>query len=133
MKVGIYMKVISHNCPNCKGVLKFEPKSQKWNCKHCKSSLTIEELKKQIESIQAQNRGSDVSGEIEPDKDKLKDVSIDEVKKTVGLINNLISGTPIDEVSNKLEFEVQDILLQIYCEHLPLNQKSQLQFCPFYS
>lgn len=40
------MKVISHNCPNCKGVLKFEPKSQKWNCKHCKSSLTIEELKK---------------------------------------------------------------------------------------
>ena len=35
----------------------------------------IEELKKQIESIQAQNRGADMSGEIEPDKDKLKDIT----------------------------------------------------------
>jgi len=35
----------------------------------------IEELKKQIESIQAQNRGSDMSGEIEPDKDNLKDIT----------------------------------------------------------
>ena len=35
----------------------------------------IEELKKQIESIQAQNRGSDMSGDIEPDKDNLKDIT----------------------------------------------------------
>lgn len=35
----------------------------------------IEELKKQIESIQAQNRGSDMSGEIEPDKDNLKEIT----------------------------------------------------------
>ena len=41
---------------------------------------------------------------------KLHDVSLDEVKKTVGLINNLISGTPIDEVSQRLEFDIKPII-----------------------
>ena len=36
-----------------------------------------------------------------------KAVSTSEIKKTVELINNLIVGTPIDEVSSKLEFEVK--------------------------
>ena len=34
-------------------------------------------------------------------------VSIIEVKQTVDLINKFIVGTPIDEVSSKLEFEVK--------------------------
>ena len=38
------------------------------------------------------------------------DVNIDEVKKTVNLINDLIVGTPIDEVSTKLEFEIKPII-----------------------
>ena len=37
-------------------------------------------------------------------------VSIDEVRKTVELINKLLIGTPIDEVSEKLEYEVKPII-----------------------
>ena len=49
-------------------------------------------------------------GHVEHKNIKLQDVSIEEVKKTVGLINNLISGTPIDEISSKLEFEIKPII-----------------------
>lgn len=38
--------------------------------------------------------------------------SIDEVKKIVELINKLLIGTPIDEVSEKLEFEIKPIVGQ---------------------
>lgn len=38
------------------------------------------------------------------------DVSVDEVRKTVDLINKLIVGTPIDEVSEKLEYEIKPII-----------------------
>ncbi len=38
------------------------------------------------------------------------DVTYEEVKKTVELINNLIVGTPIDEVASKLEFEIKPII-----------------------
>lgn len=44
-------------------------------------------------------------------------ISLDEVKKTVNLINNLIIGTPIDEVSSKLEFEVKPIIGNYVKEH----------------
>ena len=44
-------------------------------------------------------------------------ISLDEVKKTVNLINNLIVGTPIDEVSSKLEFEVKPIIGNYVKEH----------------
>ena len=37
-------------------------------------------------------------------------VSNDEVKKTVELINKLVVGTPINEVSEKLEYEVKPII-----------------------
>ncbi len=38
------------------------------------------------------------------------DVTYEEIKKMVELINNLIVGTPIDEVSSKLEFEIKPII-----------------------
>lgn len=44
-------------------------------------------------------------------------VNMDDVKKTVNLINELISGTPIDEVSTKLEFEVKPIIGRYVKEH----------------
>ena len=44
-------------------------------------------------------------------------ISLDEIKKTVNLINNLIIGTPIDEVSSKLEFEVKPIIGNYVKEH----------------
>lgn len=37
-------------------------------------------------------------------------ISIDDVKKTVDIINKLIIGTPVDEVSSKLEYEVKPII-----------------------
>lgn len=44
-------------------------------------------------------------------------ISIDEVKKTVDLINKLIIGTPINEVSQKLEFEVKPIIGKFVKQH----------------
>lgn len=37
-------------------------------------------------------------------------VSSDDIKKTVDLINKLIVGTPIDEASSKLEYEVKPVI-----------------------
>ncbi len=56
-------------------------------------------------------------GHVEHKIIRLQDVSLDEVKKTVGLINNLISGTPIDEVSKKLEFEIKPIIGNYVKQH----------------
>ncbi len=46
-----------------------------------------------------------------------KNVPMEEIRKTVELINNLIVGTPIDEVSSKLEFEVKPIISQYVKQH----------------
>ena len=56
-------------------------------------------------------------GHVEHKNIKLYDVSLDEIKKTVGLINNLISGTPIDEVNKKLEFEIKPIIGNYVKQH----------------
>lgn len=47
----------------------------------------------------------------------LSDVSLEEVKKTVKLINDLIVGTPIDEISSKLEFEIKPIIGRYVKQH----------------
>jgi len=44
-------------------------------------------------------------------------IVIEEVKKTVELINKLIVGTPIDEVSEKLEYEVKPIIGKYVKQH----------------
>jgi len=44
-------------------------------------------------------------------------ISIDEITKTVDLINKLIVGTPIDEVSEKLEYEVKPIIGKYVKQH----------------
>ena len=51
------------------------------------------------------------------DKGYVENISHAEIKKTVDLINNIISGTPIDEVSEKLEFEVKPIIGRYVKEH----------------
>ena len=85
-------------------------------------SSSHENLLKQIEVVPI----DDVSiiiiivtdrGHVEHKNIKLYDVSLNEVKKTVGLINNLISGTPIDEVSTKLEYEIKPIISQYVKQH----------------
>lgn len=45
------------------------------------------------------------------------DVSLDEISKTVELINKLIVGTPISEIKEKLEFEVKPIINQYVKQH----------------
>ncbi len=44
-------------------------------------------------------------------------VSLEEIKQTVELINKLIVGTPINEVSSKLEFEIKPIIPQYVHQH----------------
>lgn len=56
-------------------------------------------------------------GHVEHKKVTLKNVSLEEIKKTVNLINELIAGTPIDEVSSKLEFEIKPIIGRYVREH----------------
>ena len=56
-------------------------------------------------------------GHVEHKQIKLYEVSLEDVKKTVGLINNLISGTPIDEVSSKLECEIRPIIGNYVQQH----------------
>jgi len=56
-------------------------------------------------------------GVVEHKNISLDNVKIDDVKKTVELINDLIVGTPIDEVSSKLEFEIKPIIGRYVEEH----------------
>src|SRR5699024_5211536 len=71
-------------------------------------STSHENLLKQIEVVPI-DEGSLIvivitdRGHVEHKNIRLQDVSLDDVKKTVNLINDLIIGTPIDEVSAKLE------------------------------
>lgn len=44
-------------------------------------------------------------------------ISLDEVSKTVELINKLVVGTPINEVSKKLEYEVKPIIGKYVKQH----------------
>lgn len=85
-------------------------------------STSHENLLKQIEVIPIDDTSMAViivtdKGHVEHKTIKLQDVSLAEVKKTVGLINNLISGTPIDEVSKKLEYEIKPIIGNYVKQH----------------
>lgn len=56
-------------------------------------------------------------GFVEHKKIDVEGISLDEIKKTVNLINNMIVGTPIDEISAKLEFEIKPIIGRYVKEH----------------
>lgn len=56
-------------------------------------------------------------GHIEHKTIELVDISMDDVKKTVKLINDLIVGTPIDEISSKLEYEVKPVISKYVHQH----------------
>lgn len=85
-------------------------------------SSSHENLLKQIEVVPIDETSMIVivvtdKGHVEHKEIKLNDVSLEDVKKTVGLINNLIIGTPIDEVSQKLEYEVKPIIGKYVSQH----------------
>ena len=56
-------------------------------------------------------------GYVEHKNIELKEVSLEEVKKTIKLINDLIVGTPIDEISAKLEFEIKPVIGKYVRQH----------------
>ena len=56
-------------------------------------------------------------GHVEHKNINIQNIDLEEVKKTVNLINNMIIGTPIDEVSAKLEYEVKQIIGKYVKEH----------------
>lgn len=85
-------------------------------------STSHENLLKQIEVVPIDEESMIViivtdHGHVEHKNITLKNVALDDVKKTVNLINNLISGTPIDEVSSKLEFEIKPIIGKYVKQH----------------
>ena len=50
-------------------------------------------------------------------EERITNMNLAEIKKTIGLINELIVGTPIDEISSKLEFEIKPIIGRYVKEH----------------
>ena len=56
-------------------------------------------------------------GHIEHKQITVEGVSLDEISKTVELINKLIIGTPINEVNEKLEFEIKPIIKEYVKQH----------------
>ncbi len=56
-------------------------------------------------------------GHVENRQMDIEGVSLDEISKTVDLINKLIIGTPINEVKEKLEFEIKPIINQYVRQH----------------
>lgn len=72
-------------------------------------------------------------GHVEHKEIKLDNVSMDDIKKTVALINNLIIGTPIDEVSTKLEYEVKPVIGKYVSQHEQLYNAFYNVFSDFSS
>lgn len=56
-------------------------------------------------------------GHIEHKQIKIEGVSLSEISKSVELINKLIVGTPIDEIKEKLEFEVKPVINKYIKQH----------------
>lgn len=85
-------------------------------------STSHENLLKQIEVIPYDEVSMIViivtdRGHVEHKNIRLQDVAMEDIKKTVNLINNLIVGTPIDEVSAKLEYEIKPIIGKYVKQH----------------
>lgn len=59
------------------------------------------------------------------------DVSLEEVEKTVELINDLLEGTPLNQVSSKLEFEIKPIIGKYVNQHHALYRAFQNAFNQF--
>ena len=85
-------------------------------------SASHENLLKEINIVPLENNTLLVivitdKGVVEHKTITVPDLNMEEIKKTVSLINNMIAGTPIDEVSAKLEFEVKPIIGNYVKEH----------------
>ena len=97
--------------------------SEMTNCTSIKLGKTSHENKlKEIQVVPLNNDNMIVivitdKGYVEHKNINVTNINPEEIKKTVDLINNIITGTPIDEVSSKLEFEVKPIIGNYVKEH----------------
>lgn len=85
-------------------------------------SSSHENLLKKIEVIPLDEDNMTVivitdKGHVQHKNIQLKNIDTKDISKTVSLINNLIVGTPIDEISSKLEYEVKPIIGQYVNQH----------------
>lgn len=70
-------KALDNKCPSCGAPLLFKPKSNKWECDHCKSSFTLEELKKfNNASSDENNKKEEVKDEPKAVKKEVKDNTV---------------------------------------------------------
>ncbi len=56
-------------------------------------------------------------GHVEHKNMFISNVVMDDVRKTVELINKLLVGTPIDEINKKLELDIKPIIIQYVKQH----------------
>ncbi|MGI6325295.1 MAG: heat-inducible transcriptional repressor HrcA [Bacilli bacterium] len=56
-------------------------------------------------------------GHVENRKMDIPGVPLEDVRKVVALINNLLIGTPINEISSKLEYEIKPIIAKYVKQH----------------
>ncbi len=56
-------------------------------------------------------------GHVEHKNMTISDVSLEDIRKTVELINKLLVGTPISEVNSKLELQIKPIIVQYVKQH----------------
>lgn len=101
-------------------------------------SSSHDNLLKQIEVVPISESSMIViivtdKGHVEHKEIKLEDILLDDVKKTVSLINNLIIGTPIDEISTKLEYEIKPIIGRYVNQHEKLYNAFYNVFTDFTS
>ena len=61
-------------------------------------------------------------GHVEHKNIHLDGVSVEDIKKTVNLINELIVGTPISDINRKLEFEIKPIIGNYVIQHEKLYE-----------
>lgn len=61
-------------------------------------------------------------GHVEHKNIHLDGVSSDDIRKTVNLINDLIVGTPINDINRKLEFEIKPIIGNYVIQHEKLYE-----------
>lgn len=57
------------------------------------------------------------SGYVEHQEIYLPNINLEDIKKTIEIINSMIVGTYIDEINQKLEFEVKPIISKIVEQH----------------
>jgi heat-inducible transcriptional repressor len=61
----------------------------------------------------------------------LPETDIDEITKTVNLINKMIVGTPINEINEKLEYDIKPIIGQYVKQHEVLYNAFYAAFTDF--